>query len=779
MLPNPSTAAPWFGMLLACGLASLSPASAQQKSAEKNIVPVSTSASPSAVSLPAPTVENVAALPLRQWKSSFKSLGLRSPLTLRGLESEGSIGVDVRRDELVESARLHLTFTLSPSLLPTLSHLQVLLNDELLQTVVLSKEQLGKPQAVDLDIDPRYFTDYNRLRFQFIGHYTMECETPTHSSLWASVSNESSLTLALRQLPQRDDLALLPAPFFDPRDNRPVRLAFVYPNHPDLALLKASGSVASWMGMLAGYRGNEFATFEDQLPGRNAVVFATDAQRPAFLRDLPPITQPTLTMRTHPSVPGAKLLLVLGKDTAQLQMAADALALGKAALSGTSMTVTALEYPPAARPYDAPRWITSERPVRLAELVQNLSDLQVRGASLNDTVNIATRMAPDLFTWNAKGVPLNLSYRHTPGSDLDPGALNVFINNQFIHTYPLASRGDRSSGNNKLLVPLFDDSNVQAHSDLQIPAFMLGSDNQLQFAFEIPPNDQGHCRSVQPSERIAAIDPQSTIDLTRFHHYIAMPSLAAYANSGFPFTRVADLAQTSVVLPNQPTPADIQVYLTAVGRMSASTGYPGTRFQLLPAAQIAQARDTDILLVAQGDRDGVLAQWQKHLPALVAAGTRSVAPLERALGSFIQLFQLESEIQLSTSGGSTTLAGDGPLAAIVGFESPLSAGRSVVALTASDGAAMALIGAGLNDAGKVRQLRGDLGFLRGENIESFRVHPVYFVGDLPWWQWLWFHLHSHPLLLALLGIAAGLLVTFVVYIALRARAARRLSAGHD
>ena len=92
---------------------------------------------------------------------------------------------------------------------------------------------------------------------------------------------------------------------------------------------------------------------------------------------------------------------------------------------------------------------------------------------------------------------------------------------------------------------------------------------------------------------------------------------------------------------------------------------------------------------------------------------------------------------------------------------------------------MALIGAGLNDAGKVRQLRGDLGFLRGENIESFRVHPVYFVGDLPWWQWLWFHLHSHPLLLALLGIAAGLLVTFVVYIALRARAARRLSAGLD
>ncbi|WP_245606827.1 cellulose biosynthesis cyclic di-GMP-binding regulatory protein BcsB [Simplicispira psychrophila] len=751
-------------------------ASAQEKSTPSKSTPVL--ADTSAAPLSAPAVETAALLRLRHWKSSFKNLGVSSPLTLRGMESEGSFSVGVRRDELVEFARLRVTFTLSPSLLPALSHLKVLLNDELLQTVVLNKDQLGVPQMVDLEIDPRYFTDYNRFRFQFIGHYTMECETPSHTSLWASVSNESTLVLSLRQLPQRDDLALLPAPFFDPRDNQPLQLAFVYPKQPSMAVLKASGSVASWMGMLADYRGNHFSVFEDQLPQRHAVVFATNDQRPAFLHDLPPITQPTLTMLAHPTVPGAKLLLVLGKDAAQLQMAADALALGKAALSGSSMTVTALKYPPPTRPYDAPRWLTSERPVHLAELVQNASALQVRGAALNDTVNIATRMAPDLFTWNAKGVPLDLKYRHTPGSDADPGTLNVSINNQFIQSYPLASRGMQPSGKNKVLLPLFDDSNVQARSNLQIPAFMLGGDNQLQFSFEIPPNDMGHCRSTQPSERVATIDPQSTIDLTGFHHYLAMPNLAAYANSGFPFTRVPDLAQTSVILPNQPTIADIQVFLTAISRMSASTGYPGTRFQLLTAAQIKQAGDTDILLVAQGDRDGLLAQWQQHLPALVAAGSRSVASLERTMGSFIQLFQLESEIQLSSSGGRTTLTGDGPLAAIVGFESPVQKGRSVVALTASDSAAMALVSSGLSDSGKIQLLRGDLGLLRGDAIESFRIHPVYYVGDLPWWQWLWFHLHSHPLLLALLGIGAGLLVTFIVYGALRAMAARRLRGDH-
>lgn len=448
-------------------------------------------------------------LPSRQWKVSLKDLGVTRPIALRGVESEASVGVGVRRDEAVESARLRLTFTLSPALIPVLSHLKVMLNDETLQTLVLDKERLGTPQTVELNIDPRYFTDYNRFRFQFIGHYTMECETPNHSSLWATISNESQLELSLRQIPLRDDLALLPAPFFDPRDNRPVSLPFVYGDKPSTGTLKASGSIASWIGMLAGYRGNQFPVFENQLPRQHAVVLATNNNRAAFLQTLPAVEEPTLSVVPHPDVPGAKLLLVLGKDDAQLQMAADALALGKAALSGQSITVKSLEYPAPAKPYDAPRWITTQRPVKLAELVSSASELQLRGSVLNDTVNVYTRMAPDLFTWNAKGVPLDLTYRYTPNSVSDHGALNISINNQFIQSYPLQSREDRTSGKSTIMLPLFDDGSAQTRSDLKIPAFMIGGDNQLQFAFQIPPNDLGRCRSAPPTELFAAIDPQS------------------------------------------------------------------------------------------------------------------------------------------------------------------------------------------------------------------------------------------------------------------------------
>ena len=714
---------------------------------------------------------------LAHWKPRLRDLGLGGPLRLHGTQSEASVGVGVRRDEQVESARLHLQFTLSPALLPDISHLKVMFNDQLIQTLVLPKERLGQPQTVDLDIDPAYFADYNQLQFEFIGHYTLDCEDPNHTSLWAEISAESTLDLGLRQLPLRSDLALLPAPFFDPRDNRQVDVPMVYGATPSLGELKAAGSVASWLGVLAAYRGNHFPVFENSLPPGSAIVIASNAHRPDFLRDLPPVQEPTLTMMAHPDLPGAQLLLVLGKDDAQVQQAAEALASSAAALSGQTMHVTHLERVPLRKAYDAPRWISSERAVPLGELVDRPSQLQLRGTALYGAVRINARMAPDLFTWNAQGIPLHLQYRYTPTPLSDRGALNVALNGQFLKSYPLLASGD-SQGKVSALLPLVGDTPGQTRSNMKIPAFMVGGDNQMEFTFQIPPADLGRCRSTQPVELRAALDPQSSIDLSGLDHYIAMPDLAAFANSGYPFTTYADLAQTAIVLPDRPTTADVQTYLTAVARMASSTGYAGTRFMLLSPTQIDEARNRDILVVSHGGSDELLRQWKADMPAILAAGKRSVQPLARGLDHVSELFRMREGAPTKPSEGLTTLQGDGPLAAIVGLQSPLTSGRSVIALTATDPDTMRLINRSLNDGARVEQLHGDLSLLRGDTIESFRINPVYYVGDLPWYKRLWFHLHGHPLLLALLGIATGLMLTLLVYAALRALARQRLE-GRD
>ncbi|MBN8905553.1 MAG: cellulose biosynthesis cyclic di-GMP-binding regulatory protein BcsB [Rhodospirillales bacterium] len=44
--------------------------------------------------------------------------------------------------------------------------------------------------------------------------------------------------------------------------------------------------------------------------------------------------------------------------------------------------------------------------------------------------------------------------------------------------------------------------------------------------------------------------------------------------SGFPFTRMADLSQTAIILPDSAGTAEYSAYLGVLGRLSESTGYP-------------------------------------------------------------------------------------------------------------------------------------------------------------------------------------------------------------
>ena len=84
-------------------------------------------------------------------------------------------------------------------------------------------------------------------------------------------------------------------------------------------------------------------------------------------------------------------------------------------------------------------------------------------------------------------------------------------------------------------------------------------------------------------------------------------------------------------------------------------------------------------------------------------------------------------------------------------------------------------GQALTDPAKVQAMRGDLSLLRADAVESFRINPVYYVGDLPWWRRLWFALHGHPILLATVGILSGLILSLLVFLGLHAMARRRLN----
>ncbi len=704
---------------------------------------------------------------VREVRTTFADLGVGS-MSLEGVEATGAVNFGIRKDELVVGGVLHLRLTYSPSLIQDLSHVRVSLNGQTVAAVTLTKADAGHEVERAIPLDPRYFTDYNRIELDLIAHYTTGCEDPQQSSLWARVSGDSDVTLSLRPLELRDDLGFLPAPFFDAHDNRRLILPIILPANPSRALVRSAGVAASWFGMLADYRGAQFPVSFGALPNRHAMVFATNDSRPASLA-LPAVEAPTVSVIDNPTDPSIKLLVFQGKDESQLRQAVEGVVLGEAVLTGNSATVARVSYERRA-PYDAPRWVRSDRPVRLGELVDDPTQLQGFGVAPQPmTVNL--RLPPDLFTWNQSGVPLDVHYRYTAPAERDNSALSVSVNNQLLRSYRLAPQSETGAGS-RLLVPLLQDDSSRETRGLLIPAFQLASDNQMVFQFSMDFHREADCKEVFVDNTREAIDPDSTIDVSGFAHYTALPNLDLFIDAGFPFTRYADLSETAIVLPDTTDTAALEELFFLLGRMGRQTGAVALAYQLLDASQAPSAKDLDLLILSSHASNDLLEQWGGDLPLEFTKLGREYQPLAPVSSA---LPQPTSDAR-SDGGSSQRIAirADGALAALLSFESPLRRGRTVVALVGSNADAEHSLLSALEDEGKTSLMHGELAVLRGDSVQSFRPDDVYYVGSLPWWQWLWFHFSRHALLLIVMAMVIAVAVALLLYGGLQRRVSARL-----
>lgn len=707
--------------------------------------------------------------PVREMKLTFGDLGAASPIELHGVQSVGSVNIGTRKDEVVVGAVLHLRMTYSPAMLPDLSHLRVMLNGQALAALALTKQDAGREVEREVQLDPRYFSDYNQVRFDLIGHYTLECEDPQHSSLWATISPQSDLTLTLRPVELRDDLALLPAPFFDVHDSRRLTLPIVLPPHASREIVHAAGIAASWFGMLADYRSARFPVHFGDLPEQHALVFATNDTRPPELA-LPEVHTPTISVMDHPQNRLVKLLVFQGKDAAQLHQAVEGIVLGNDVLTGARATVSLVEHKPR-RAYDAPRWVTTDHAVKLGELADSPEQLQATGIAPGP-IRVNLHLPPDLFTWNRAGVPVDLHYRYTPPIVRDNSLLAVTVNDQLLRSYRLPPESETGNGD-KFLVPLLQDNASRQSKGLLIPAFQLASNNQMQFLFSMEFHREGLCKEIFVDNTHESIDPDSTIDISSFPHYTAMPDLALFANAGYPFTRYADLSQSAIVLPDAGDRIGIEQLFFVLGRMGRQTGAVALNYQLLDSAQALNAGDRDLLLLSGAQSNALLQSWGKDLSLVISGANRSYHRLPVAAAATLDRTR-SAPPDVRTQSGDVTVQAEGSLGAYMSFESPLRSGRTVVALAGSDGTAAESLINVLEDEGKVSSIRGELSIIRAGAVQSYQGNRFYYVGSLSWWQWLWFHISGHPVLLTLVSLIAAIAVALWIYGWLQRLVAKRL-----
>ncbi|MDA8487241.1 cellulose biosynthesis cyclic di-GMP-binding regulatory protein BcsB [Kluyvera sp. Awk 3] len=706
--------------------------------------------------------------PSRDVKLSFAQIAPPpGSMVLRGSNPDGGVEFGMRSDEVVSKALLNLTYTPSPSLLPITSQLKVYLNDELMDVLPVTKEQLGKKVTAQIAVDPLYITDFNRVRLEFIGHYRDVCENPANNTVWLDVARNSSLDLTYRSLKVRNDLSHFPVPFFDTRDNRALELPMVFAASPDLQQQQAAGIIASWFGAKAGWRGQSFPVLFNTLPERNAIVFATNVRRPDFLRDHPAVNAPTIEMIDHPGNPYMKLLVVFGRDDKDLLKAAQGIASGNILFRGDSVTVDEVKPLRPRVPYDAPNWVRTDRPVTFGELKTYEQQLQSTGLE-PASINLSLNLPPDLYLMRSTGIDMDLKYRYTMPPVKDSSRMDISLNNQFLQSFNLDSTQDV----NKLMLRLpVLQGLLDGKNDISIPALRLGAMNQLRFDFQymnpMPGGTLENCITFQPVQNHVVIGDDSTIDFSDYYHFLPMPDLRTFANAGFPFTRMADLSDTVIVMPKTPSEAQVSTLLNTVGVVGGQTGLAGTSMTIVDEGSQIKNKDADLLLIGSIPQQ---LKDDKHIDLLVNA-TQSWVKTPVRHHDLPSIYMDEDDRQASVQTGITS---SGPMAAVVGFESPYYKQRSVIALLADSASGYNLLNGALNDSGKRAAMFGSVSVIRESGVSSLRVGDIYYVGHLPWFERVWFALSNHPVLLAIFAAISIVLLAWVLWRLLRIISRRRL-----
>jgi hypothetical protein len=720
--------------------------------------------SPATASTPTP--------PIQERQLGFNQISSAGNLTTRNVLRNLYAEFGQRSDELVTGARLHLVYTPSPALVPVQSHIKVYLNNELMGVLPITQADLGKEVVKDLPLDSKFIADFNSIRFELVGHYAPICEDPLHSSLWVDFSAKSQLILSTQALRIQNDLAKLPEPFFDSRDPSALNVPFVFTSPPNSAQQTAGAVVASWFGTLSAWRGAHFPVTYGELPKQgNAVVFATNAQLPNVLKGYPEVKAPTVEIIDNPQNPYAKLLLVLGRDDNDLVTAARALALGSVTLRGQSTTIDSLETLAPRKPYDAPNWVSLDRPTRLGELTQYPNQLEVAGM-VPRPITLGFNMPPDLFVWRSQGIPLDLKYRYTPPLREDTALLTVNVNNQFVKAFTLDKQANQGIGG--VTLPILNETLLGTSKAFDVPSLKLGARNEIRFDFSFgafPANgDSTSCTTTLPLNVQAAVDPNSTIDFSSFYHYKALPDLRAFASAGYPFTRLADLSETQVLMPAKPAPEQLGLLFNLMSRMGAITGYPGTQVAISDDWSLIKKGERDLLVLGDIPEEA-RTELDKSMTAFVDQSRTSILLPSRKTSGLEPPLQEQARIEPDTRLETTST---GSIAALVGFESPYGKARSVVALMGSGDDSYQQLEQTLTTPERVEKIIGSVSVLRGDRIDSQIAGKTYYVGSLPWWLLLWYHLSSHPLLLALIASVTTLLLAALLWNILRWLARRRL-----
>jgi cellulose synthase (UDP-forming) len=686
-------------------------------------------------------------LPLRE-------MGAREGILLDSTNRNQAIAIALPDDVLMDSGTLHLKYTLPESKEAT-STLEVLLNDTMLAAITPSATELalGHGEAT-IPLPVELLVRQNRLTLRLSdAAETGSCLAVQPVTAPIQVDADTVFELHEEHLVLANDLSLLPEPFVQRTAAQGSKLPVVFATQPTGHTLQAAGVLASWFGSQAQQGQTLYSVSLGSLPLGNAVVLLTDGQSIPGLATAA-TDQASITTMANPIDPYGKLLVLAAKHPDELLALTQALSLGQLSLSGEKASMGSLRLPPRRMPDDAPRWIHTRR-----------VSLQAfnGGAELNtvdsNPLNLYLRFSPDYNYGPNRDIYVHLDYG-TDAAALDPRSnLVIRLNGVPADSVPVrGSKGKVKQQANLALGPL--------------PASVFANTLQAQFYF-VPPSGRD-CGSNHFAGRIGS---SSFLDLGEASHLAQLPELHLFSNAGFPFTRIADLGETAVLLPEHATEHELNLYLDLLSYFASQTGYPALRVEtgtISEAARFGGDGQKDLLVLGANEDLQAMPEINKRLPLQLGSDGWQLSKYAQVGETFQKTLR---RIRTAVFGGvapeeEEDIAPGGVLEQI---RSPYASDRSLVLLLARDADALEPMTAALMEELPHDGITGSVSLWEGGNFVSHDYStPGYALGDVDTLTKLKILLPDHPWLLMIGFSVIVFALSLWLEIWLQSRIRRRL-----
>jgi cellulose synthase (UDP-forming) len=327
--------------------------------------------------------------------------------------------------------------------------------------------------------------------------------------------------------------------------------------------------------------------------------------------------------------------------------------------------------------------------------------------------------------------------------------------------------------------PLPHSDNVSTTLDTVVPIPVVDLrpfSNTLTFKFAFQTIHAGHCNDATPLNLQGVILKNSSIDISGLSHSTVLPNLELFANAGYPFTRFADLAETAVVLPSQPTAEELEIFLTLMGHFGAQTGVPALNVGVTDAGGIVSDGAKDYLVLGTAQDSPALKTLDASLPVGIDPGGLRV----RDTGSLftrIQTAWLRLRGVKSPAQSVLDASGSLPDTLIEGAEWPSGSNRSVVAVILRDPAASSGFLTALLAGSQSSAIAQSVSVLRGGQFSSYRIGDrTYRVGEASTLLRITVVLQERPWLIAVISVVFCFLLATLLQPILARRAHLRL---HD